>query len=122
MELEIGGFGRSVPQLLGAVYAAARVHSTARPAVFAAIRKAALWDGELDRHLITFLSDPTVAPPLSWRRFPTDERWARQVLGFEPESEPERRRGPAPVPMPCCGTRIPTTAPTTRAPASASSS
>ena len=90
MELDVGGFGRSVPQLLGAVYAARRVHSTARPAVFAAIRKAALWEGELDRHLITFLSDPTSAPPLSWRRFPTDERWARQVLGFEPEAEPER--------------------------------
>jgi DnaJ-class molecular chaperone len=26
---------------------------------------------------------------MSWRRFATDERWARQVLGFGPESDPD---------------------------------
>ena len=87
-DFEIGGHGRSVPQLLGAVYAAGRLHETARPAVFAAIRKAARWEGALDRQLIDHLSDPTSAPPLSWRRFPTDERWALQVLGFGPEATP----------------------------------
>ncbi len=88
-DFEISGHGRSVPQLLGVVYAAGRMHQAARPAVFTAIRKAAQWDGPLGQQLIDHLTDLTQAPPLSWRRFATDERWARQVLGFGPESEPD---------------------------------
>jgi hypothetical protein len=87
--LEISGHGRSVPQLLGALYAAGRVHEASRPAVFTALRKAVVWDGELGRELIDHLADLTQAPPL-WRRFATDERWARQVLGFGPETDPDR--------------------------------
>ena len=89
-DFEISGQGRSVPQLLGAVYAAGRVHQAARPAVFTAIRKAAQWEGDLGQELIDHLADLTRAAPLSWRRFATDERWARQVLGFGPESAPDR--------------------------------
>ena len=89
MRFEIQGSGKPVPQLLGAVYAAARLHTEARPAVFAAIRKAARWDGEVGAQLIAYLSDPTSAPPPSWRRFPTDERWALQVMGFGPDLRPE---------------------------------
>jgi hypothetical protein len=88
-DFEISGQGRSVPQLLGVLYAAERMHQTARPAVFTAIRKAAQWDGPLDKKLIDHLSDLTQGPPMSWRRFATDERWARQVLGFGPESDPD---------------------------------
>jgi len=88
-ELDVGGFGRSVPQLLGAVYAAGRLHEAARPAVFTAIRKGAQWAGTLGRELIDHLSDLSSLPPVSWRRFATDERWARQVLGFGPESDPD---------------------------------
>jgi hypothetical protein len=40
--------------------------------------------------LVAFLSDPTSAPPSSWRLFPTDERWALQILGFGPQGRPER--------------------------------
>lgn len=87
---QIDGVGRPVPQLLGALYAAGGIHATARPAVFAAIRKAARWERGIDAHLVSYLSDPTSAPPVSWRRFPTDERWALHVLGFGPESQPER--------------------------------
>jgi hypothetical protein len=89
-DFEIGGQGRSVPQLLGAVYAAGRLHEAARPAVFTAIRKAARWEGPIGRSLIDHLTDITSLPPVSWRRFATDERWARQVLGFGPESDPDR--------------------------------
>lgn len=89
-EFEIGGFGRSVPQLLGVIYAAGRLHEAARPAVFTAIRKAAQWEGSVGHALIEHLSDLRSLPPVSWRRFATDERWARKVLGFGPESEPER--------------------------------
>jgi len=88
-ELDIGGIGRSIPQLLGAVYAAGRLHESTRPAVFAAIRKGAQWEGAIGRELIDHLSDLSSLPPVSWRRFATDERWARQVLGFGPESDPE---------------------------------
>ena len=87
---QIDGVGRPVPQLLGALYAAGGIHVTTRPAVFAAIRKAARWERGIDADLVAYLSDPTSAPPASWRRFPTDERWALQVLGFGPESQPER--------------------------------
>ena len=91
LSLEIEGFGRSVPQLLGAAYAAAALHATSRPAVFAAIRKGARWiGGHHHPGLIAHLSDPTTSPPTSWRRFPTDERWALKVMCFEPESEPDR--------------------------------
>lgn len=90
VSFELDGHGLPVPQLLGAVYAAARVHPDARPAVFTAIRKAARWQGAVDGQFVTHLSDPTSAPPTSWRLFPTDERWALQVLGFGPDIRPER--------------------------------
>jgi hypothetical protein len=90
VSFDFDGHGRPIPQLLGALYAAARVHPEARPAVFFAIRKAARWQGTIDHRLVVHLSDPTSAPPTSWRLFPTDERWALQVLGFGPEIRPER--------------------------------
>ncbi|MGH9188452.1 MAG: J domain-containing protein [Acidimicrobiales bacterium] len=90
LAFEMDDHAGPVPQLLGAVYAAAAIHPTARPAVFAAIRKAARWEGDLGPGLIAHLSDPASTPPASWRRFPTDERWALRVLGFRPESRPDR--------------------------------
>ncbi len=90
VSFEFDNHGRPVPQLLGALYAAARVHPEARPSVFLAIRKAARWGGPVDARLVSHLSDPTSAPPTSWRLFPTDERWALQVLGFGPDGRPER--------------------------------
>ena len=90
LHLELDHHGLSVPQVLGAVYAAAGIHPTTRPAVFHAIRKALRWDGPVGSALIAHLADPTSAPPRSWRMFPTDERWALQVLGFGPDTRPER--------------------------------
>jgi hypothetical protein len=85
---DLDGHGRPVPQLLGAVYAAKSVHPATRPAVFHAIRKALRWDGEVGSALVAYLSDPASIPPRTWRRFPTDERWALQVLGFGPDTRP----------------------------------
>jgi len=90
MHFELDGHGLAVPQLLGAVYATGQIHSATRPAAFHAIRKAVRWDGPADASLIAHLADPTSASPRSWRLFPTDERWALQVLGFDPETTPER--------------------------------
>lgn len=87
---EIDANGRSVPQLLGAAYAAARVHPDARASVFGAIRKAAHWDGPLGPGLVAYLNATDSAEPRTWRRFATDERWALQVLGFGPEAPPTR--------------------------------
>lgn len=90
VSFEIDGNGRSVPQLLGAAYAAARLHPDARASVFAAIRRAAFWEGPLGPGLVAFLSERDSAEPRTWRRFATDERWALQVLGFGPEALPTR--------------------------------
>ncbi len=91
VHFELEGQGRPVPQILGAAYAAARLHESARPAVFAAIGKAVRWEDGAGPALVTFLTDLTSVPPPWWRRFSTDERWALEVLGFGPdEGQPGR--------------------------------
>ncbi|MDQ3898762.1 MAG: J domain-containing protein [Actinomycetota bacterium] len=90
VHFELEGEGRPVPQILGAVYAAARLHDSARPEVFAAIRRATRWEAGPGPGLVTFLTDLTRLPPPWWRRFSTDERWALEVLGFGPD---ERQPG-----------------------------
>lgn len=86
---EIDDHARPIPQLLGALYAARGLHPTVRPAVFNGIRRALTWDGALDR---SFIGDLVSGDGLrsAWLRFPTDERWARRILGFEAEREPTR--------------------------------
>jgi hypothetical protein len=86
---ELDHHGAPIPQILGAVYAAARIHSSTRAAVFDTVRRAMRWDGPVGPALVSWLTDPTRAAPASWRRFPTDTRWALQVLGFGADSEPE---------------------------------
>jgi hypothetical protein len=91
VRFELEGQGRPVPQILGAVYAAARLHPDAQPAVFAAIRKGARWEDGPSPELVTWLTDSSAVPPTWWRRFSTDERWALEVLGFGPdEGQPGR--------------------------------
>jgi len=81
---ELDEHGAPVPQLLGAVYAAAQMPKTARPAVFRVIRRAVRWRGPLGPTFIAYLSSDEAAR--AWRTFPLDERWALQVLGFAPEA------------------------------------
>ncbi len=91
VHFELEGSGRPVPQILGAVYAAARLHPDAKPGVYAALRKAAVWEDGANPQLVTFLTDMTTVPPTWWRRFSTDERWALEILGFGPnEGQPGR--------------------------------
>lgn len=91
VHFELEGNGRPVPQILGAIYAAARLHEDARPAVFAAIRKAARWEDGAGPQLVALLADVSKMPRTWWRRFSTDERWALEVLGFGPnEDQPGR--------------------------------
>jgi len=91
VDFESGGDGRPVPQILGAAYAAGRLHGRARPGVFEVIRKAARWKDGPGPRLVSHLCDASSAPPGWWRTFSTDERWALKVLGFGPdEAEPGR--------------------------------
>jgi hypothetical protein len=87
VRFELQGNGRPVPQILGAAYAAGRLHPDARSHVFDAMRKAALWEAGPSPHLARFLTDLTNVPPRWWRKFSTDERWAMEVLGFGPDEE-----------------------------------
>ncbi|MDQ4091679.1 MAG: hypothetical protein M3163_15485 [Actinomycetota bacterium] len=87
VRFELEGNGRPVPQLLGAAYAAARLHPDAQPRVFGAMRKATMWEDGASPRLATFLTDLTNVPPTWWRKFSTDERWALEVLGFGPDEE-----------------------------------
>lgn len=87
VRFELQGDGRPVPQILGAAYAGGRLHPDARPQVFAAMRKAALWEAGASPHLARFLTDLTNVPSTWWRKFSTDERWALEVLGFGPDEE-----------------------------------
>jgi hypothetical protein len=87
VRFELEGDGRPVPQILGAAYAAARLHPDSRPGVFAALRKAVRWEDGAGAALVAYLIDLTDVPPTWWRQFSTDERWALEILGFGPNEE-----------------------------------
>src|SRR5204863_8559433 len=64
--------------------AASALPAEARGPVFDLVRRAARWDGGVDSELIAYLTGGGDTRPRNWRTFPTDERWARQLLGFGP--------------------------------------
>ena len=88
LALELDRHGAALPQVLGAIYAASKLESSARPAVFRLLRRATRWEGEADGRLLQYLSNDEallVAQPALG-----DEKWALQVLGFSTRSEPPR--------------------------------
>lgn len=87
--LDIDDHGAPLPQLLGAVYAASQLSYAVRPQVFRLLRRATRWSGGVDNRLIEFLCGDEAS---SFRRrgIPNDERWALQLLGFGPDTEPPR--------------------------------
>ena len=90
MRLDLQSPAPPVPQLLGALYAASALAAAARGPVFDLVRRAARWDGGVDSELIAYLTGGGDTRPRNWRTFPTDERWARQLLGFGPGTRPAR--------------------------------
>ena len=86
--LELDDHGAPLPQILAAVYAAARLESKSRPAVFRLLRRATRWEGGPDAKLLQYLASDEAAfrRPQSDR----DEGWALRVLGFSTRSEPPR--------------------------------
>lgn len=89
IDLEVDGHGAVLPQILGAVYAAGQLSYAVRSDVFRLLRRATRWTGAIDERLIAFLAGDEAG---SFRRrgVPNDERWALQVLGFDPGTEPAR--------------------------------
>jgi hypothetical protein len=88
LTLDIDGHGAVLPQVLAALYAASRLASVARPAVFKLLRRATRWQGGADEKLIRYLSSDEAAF-MPWQA-PGDERWALQILGFAVGTEPAR--------------------------------
>lgn len=89
MELDIDGHGAVLPQILAAMYAAGQLSYAVRADVFRLLRRATRWTGGIDEKLVAFLAGDEAG---SFRRrgVPNDERWAKQVLGFDPGTEPAR--------------------------------
>lgn len=86
--LHLDDHGAPLPQILAAVYAASRLESGARPAVFRLLRRATRWEGGPDARLLHYLASDEAA----FRRLeaPGDETWALRILGFSSRSEPPR--------------------------------
>lgn len=89
LEFEIDGHGAVLPQILAAMYAAGQLSYAVRGDVFRLLRRATRWTGGIDERLIEFLTGDEAG---SFRRHgvPNDERWALQLLGFTPGTEPAR--------------------------------
>lgn len=86
--LELDDHGAALPQILGAIYAASKLESTVRPAVFRLLRRATRWEGPVDEHLVSYLLGDEAARTAT--RPMGDEQWALKVLGFSTRSEPPR--------------------------------
>ena len=89
MHLDVDGHGAVLPQILGAMYAAGQLSYAVRSDAFRLLRRATRWTGGIDDKLLAFLTGDEAG---SFRRkgVPNDERWAKQVLGFDPGTEPAR--------------------------------
>ncbi|MGH9282654.1 MAG: hypothetical protein ACRD0S_06925 [Acidimicrobiales bacterium] len=88
LDLELDRHGAALPQVLGAIYAASKLESSARPGVFRLLRRATRWEGDADRRLLQYLASDEAL--LVGQPAAGDERWALRVLGFSTRSEPPR--------------------------------
>lgn len=89
LELDLDDHGSPLPNVLGAAYAASLLSFRARPSVFRLVRRATRWDGQGSDGLLPWLTGDEAAG-LRGRGLLGDERWARTVLGFRSDSEPDR--------------------------------
>lgn len=85
---DLDDHGAPIPQLLGALYAAAGLPPAARVPVFRLIRRAVHWRGPLGPAFVRWLG--RVDGEAVWRRRPDDRRWALAVLGFASHESPSR--------------------------------
>ena len=82
--LELDDHAHDLPQVLGAVYAAAQLPARSRASVFRLLWRALRWEGDNNNALIDYLSGDNAAV---LRRHRTAE-WALDILGFEPHVVP----------------------------------
>jgi hypothetical protein len=83
-EFELDDHAHDLPQVLGAVYAAAALPSRSRPPVFRLLWRALRWEGGNDAKLVGYLSGDFASVA---RRHRTPA-WALDVLGFAPDILP----------------------------------
>jgi hypothetical protein len=75
--------------VLGALYAAADLPMKAQPKVFASIRRAMVWEEQLDSFFVaTMLGDE--ARFARWMSLDDDVRWAMRTFGYGMADEPDR--------------------------------
>lgn len=82
--LELDDHAHDLPQVLGAVYAAATLPVRARASAFRLVWRALRWQGGNDAELIAYLSGATTDISRGHRSFD----WALDVLGFAPDAAP----------------------------------
>ena len=82
--LELDDHAHDLPQVLGAVYAAAHVSPRGRAAVFRLLWRALRWEGGNDNALIDYLTGD-VGRVMHRHR---TAAWALDILGFDPEVLP----------------------------------
>ena len=75
--------------MLAAVYAASKLSARFRPPVFALIWRATRWEGEVDEHLVDYLTGDEAAYRVRRDRS-YDPGWALTVLGFDDGTDPGR--------------------------------
>jgi hypothetical protein len=90
LELQVDDHGSVLPQVLGAMYAAARLSYVVRGQAFRLLRRATRWTGGIDDRLVHFLTGDE-AGAFRRRGIHHDERWALTTLGFASTAEPARR-------------------------------
>lgn len=84
---DIDGNGSPAPQVLGAVYAAARLDPEHRAGVYTAIRRAIGWRGDIGPKLVAHLSDSR--DTVNWATIGGRDPvlWALETLGLPPEAD-----------------------------------
>ena len=89
MELELDDEGHVLPQVLGALYAANKLSSKARPEVFRLLWRATRWEGDDLGALLDYLGGDEAAlrRPRGRRH---DDTWALTILGFSVGTDPSR--------------------------------
>lgn len=89
LALQLDDHGAPLPQVLGAVYAAARLSYGVRPAAMRLLRRATRWEGEGGDPLLAYLTGDEAAFRVQ-RGVVHDRVWAMQVLGFPRGADPRR--------------------------------
>ena len=91
LTLELDTHALVFPQVLGALYAAARLSAAARPEVFRLLRRSTRWAYGDTPGLLGFLTgDEAAYKPWRPDGIAFDESWALGLLGFESHDEPSR--------------------------------